>query len=114
MLCLMTTNSTPNPQSPNREDQICTTDILEVAKLSRLAVDEEAAQNFAEDIAKILDMMQTLSSVDTDNLAPLANVHEAAQELRADIPNADIDRELNQSVAPAVEQGLYLVPQVID
>lgn len=110
----MTTNSTPNPQTPKREDQICTSDILEVAKLSRLAVDEEAAQTFAEDIAKILDMMQTLSSVDTDNVAPLSNVHEAAQELRADIPNADINRELNQSVAPAVEQGLYLVPQVMD
>lgn len=110
----MTTDSTSNSQTPNRDNQICTTDILEVAKLSRLAVDEEAAQTFAEDIAKVLDMMQTLSSVDTDNVAPLSNVHEAAQELRADIPNADIDRELNQSVAPAVEQGLYLVPQVIE
>lgn len=110
----MTTDSTSNSQTPNSDNQICTTDILEVAKLSRLAVDEEAAQTFAEDIAKILDMMQTLSSVDTDNVAPLSNVHEAAQELRADIPNADIDRELNQSVAPAVEQGLYLVPQVIE
>ena len=110
----MTTDSTSNSQTPNRDNQICTTDILEVAKLSRLAVDEEAAQTFAEDIAKILDMMQTLSSVDTDNVAPLSNVHEAAQELRADIPNANIDRELNQSVAPAVEQGLYLVPQVIE
>lgn len=110
----MTTDSTSNSQTPNRDNQICTTDILEVAKLSRLAVDEEVAQTFAEDIAKILDMMQTLSSVDTDNVAPLSNVHEAAQELRADIPNADIDRELNQSVAPAVEQGLYLVPQVIE
>ena len=110
----MTTDSTSNSQTPNRDNQICTTDILEVAKLSRLAVDEEVAQTFAEDIAKILDMMQTLSSVDTDNVEPLSNVHEAAQELRADIPNADIDRELNQSVAPAVEQGLYLVPQVIE
>lgn len=106
-----------NPQAPIgdlRDDKICTADILEVAKLSRLAVDEETAQNFAEDIDKILAMMHTLSSVDTEGLAPLANVHEAAQELRADIPNPDIDRELNQSIAPAVEQGLYLVPQVIE
>lgn len=113
----MTTNSTPDSQTPIsdiREDKICKSDILEVAKLSRLAVDDEAAESFADDIAKILTMMQTLSSVDTDDLAPLANVHQAAQQLRADVPNTDIDRELNQSVAPAVEQGLYLVPQVID
>lgn len=113
----MTTNSTADSQAPIsdiREDEICTSDILEVAKLSRLAIDDETAESFADDIAKILTMMQTLASVDTDNLAPLSNVHEAAQQLRADSANANIDRELNQSVAPAVEQGLYLVPQVID
>lgn len=113
----MTDKCTPGsdaPLSDIRDDKISTEDILEVARLSRLAVDDNTAQDYANDIDKILKMMQTIASVDTDHLTPLANVHEAAQELRADIPNADIDRELNQSIAPAVEQGLYLVPQVIE
>lgn len=113
----MTDNCTPGssaPLSDIRDDKISTEDILEVARLSRLAVDEETAQNYANDIDKILDMMQTIAGVDTDELAPLSNVHEAAQELRTDVPNPNIDRELNQSIAPAVEQGLYLVPQVIE
>ena len=95
-------------------DHVSTDDILNVAKLSRLGIDETTAHSYADDIDKIVQMMQTISNVDTDGLAPLANVHEACQELRADVANADIDRELNQSVAPAVEQGLYLVPQVIE
>ncbi|PNK60337.1 Asp-tRNA(Asn)/Glu-tRNA(Gln) amidotransferase subunit GatC [Psychrobacter sp. FDAARGOS_221] len=112
----MTTNNAPQADAVNdtQADRICTADILQVAKLSHLAVDEAAAENFATDIDKILNMMQTLSSVDTEGLMPLANVHEAAQKLRADVPNANIDRESNQSVAPAVQQGLYLVPQVIE
>lgn len=110
----MTTISSQSPLNDIREDKISTDDILEVAKLSRLAVDEQAAQGYAEDIDKILQMMKTIASVDTESLTPLSNIHEAAQELRADVPNPDIDRELNQSIAPAVEQGLYLVPQVMD
>ncbi|MDO5768133.1 MAG: Asp-tRNA(Asn)/Glu-tRNA(Gln) amidotransferase subunit GatC [Psychrobacter sp.] len=95
-------------------DSVSTADILEVAKLARLGIDESTASSYADDIDNILGIMKTISTVDTDHLSPLANVHEACQELRADISNADIDREANQSIAPAVAQGLYLVPQVIE
>ena len=95
-------------------DHIGTDDIMEVARLARLAVDEETAQSYADDLDKILAMMETIADVDTEGLTPLSNVHEAAQTLRADGANPDIDREQNQSIAPSVEQGLYLVPQVIE
>lgn len=95
-------------------DSVSTADILEVARLAKLGVDESTASSYANDIDKILKIMQTISSVDTQDLAPLANVHEACQELRADIPDHNIDRDKNQSVAPAVAEGLYLVPQVIE
>lgn len=95
-------------------DGISTEDILNVARLSRLAVTEETATNYAKDIGKILDMMDTISSVNTDGVEPLANIHEASQALRADVANADINRELNQSNAPAEQDGLFLVPQVIE
>lgn len=95
-------------------DSVSTDDILEVAKLARLGIDESTASNYASDIDKILSIMQTISTVNTDDLVPLANVHEACQELRADIPDPNIDREKNQAMAPAVANGLYLVPQVIE
>lgn len=101
-------------QTTPANDNVSTDDILEVARLARLGVDESTASSYADDIGKILGMMQTISTVDTDVLTPLANIHEVCQVLRADIPNPDIDREKNQAMAPAVEQGLYLVPQVME
>lgn len=101
-------------QTTPANDSVSTDDILEVAKLARLGIDDATASNYANDIDKILGIMQTISTVDTEGLEPLANVHEACHELRSDVPNPDIDREHNQSVAPAVAEGLYLVPQVIE
>jgi aspartyl-tRNA(Asn)/glutamyl-tRNA(Gln) amidotransferase subunit C len=102
-------------QKPSATDSsVSRQDILEVANLARLGIDEDTAGSYANDISKILALMNTLAGVDTTGLTPLANIHEACQDLRADVANHDINRERNQSVAPAVEEGLYLVPQVIE
>ena len=96
------------------ESNVSRKEILEVARLARLGVDEDTASSYADDISKVLKLMQTLGNVDTTDIKPLSNIHEACQDLRADVAKHDIDRERNQSVAPAVEDGLYLVPQVIE
>lgn len=101
-------------QPANTDSSVSRQEILEVANLARLGVDESTADSYADDISKVLKMMQTLASVDTTDLTPLANIHEACQELRADFAEHDIDRERNQSMAPSVQDGLYLVPQVIE
>ena len=91
--------------------------ILDVAKLSRLAVSKEQADSYAKDLSKILAMMDILSDVDTDGIAPLPTVHDMTQPLRDDVMNAEgltINREKNQAIAPATADGLYLVPQVIE
>lgn len=98
-------------------ETITTQDILEVAKLSRLAVNESQAQSYADDLGKILSMMDILADVDTDGVAPLTNVHDMHQSLREDVVDGNgisVNRELNQSIAPNVQDGLYLVPQVIE
>lgn len=96
------------------ESNVSRQEILEVARLARLGVDEDTASSYADDISKVLKLMQTLGSVDTTDIKPLSNIHEVCQELRADVAKHDINRERNQSMAPAVEAGLYLVPQVIE
>ncbi|OOR82915.1 Asp-tRNA(Asn)/Glu-tRNA(Gln) amidotransferase subunit GatC [Moraxella canis] len=93
---------------------ITTEDILGCANLSRLALDEQTAQSYAGNLDKILAMMDVLDSVNTDHIKPLANIHEACTDLRADVPNPDIDREAYQAIAPKAQDGLYLVPQVIE
>ena len=106
--------SQDNQQATLTDSAVSRQEILEVATLARLGIDEATAENYADDISKILSLMETLASVDTDDVAPLANIHEACQDLRADVANYDIDRALNHSMAPKVEDGLYLVPQVIE
>ncbi|VEG12263.1 Asp-tRNA(Asn)/Glu-tRNA(Gln) amidotransferase subunit GatC [Moraxella cuniculi] len=95
-------------------EQLSTEDILAAAKLSRLAIDDATAAAYAGSLQKILAMMNVLDSVNTDNIKPLANIHENQQSLRTDTATTDIDRDANQSVAPSVADGLYLVPQVIE
>lgn len=97
-----------NDSSVNRQE------ILDIANLARLGIDADTATSYADDISKVLALMQMLKSVDTTDVLPLPNIHEVCQDLRPDIAKKDIDRERNQSVAPAIEKGLYLVPQVIE
>ncbi|WII95552.1 Asp-tRNA(Asn)/Glu-tRNA(Gln) amidotransferase subunit GatC [Moraxella haemolytica] len=96
---------------------LTSTDILNVAKLSRLAIDDVKCDSYAKDIGKILSMMDVLSQVNTDDIKPLTNVHDGVQMLRPDVVDANglgVNREANQKIAPAVQDGLYLVPQVIE
>ena len=101
-------------QPATSDNTVSREEILDIANLARLGVDENTANSYAGDISKVLKLMNTLANVDTTDIKPLANIHEACQELRADVAKRDINRTRNQSVAPAVEDGLYLVPQVIE
>lgn len=99
------------------DTHISSHDIVNVAKLSRLAVDDAQAGDYAKDLSKILSMMDILSDVNTDGVAPLTNVHDMTQRLRDDVVDGNgltVNRKLNQSIAPATAEGLYLVPQVIE
>jgi aspartyl-tRNA(Asn)/glutamyl-tRNA(Gln) amidotransferase subunit C len=96
---------------------LSTDEIMNIAKLARLGVTAEQADSYANDLSKILSMMDILAEVNTDNVAPLTNVHDMTQPLRSDVVSGNgvkVNRELNQSIAPSVADGLYLVPQVIE
>lgn len=96
---------------------LSTEELNHLAYLSRLSVNATLCEDYTHAINKILEMMDILSDVNTDNITPLTNVHDGVQVLRADVVDANglaVNRELNQSVAPKVQDGLYLVPQVIE
>ncbi|MFL1732383.1 Asp-tRNA(Asn)/Glu-tRNA(Gln) amidotransferase subunit GatC [Moraxella oculi] len=92
-------------------------EIFNVAKLSRLDIDATNCESYASDIGKILSMMDVLADVNTDDVKPLTNVHDGVQVLRPDMVDLNdlaVNRERNQAIAPATQDGLYLVPQVIE
>ncbi|WP_417543979.1 Asp-tRNA(Asn)/Glu-tRNA(Gln) amidotransferase subunit GatC [Marinobacter sp.] len=89
-------------------------DIEKVAVLARIRLDEEQIPALENDLGNILSLVDQLSAADTDNVEPLAHPLDAVQRLRADDVTETNQREAFQAIAPATEDGLYLVPRVIE
>lgn len=89
-------------------------DIDKIAKLARLAISEEDTPNYIHDVSNILDMVAAMSNVDTGNVEPLAHPLEITARLRQDKITETNQRDHFQKIAPAVDNGHYLVPKVIE
>ncbi len=89
-------------------------DIQKLANLARLDIDESSLDEVASRISNVLKLVDQLQAADTDNVAPMAHPLDAVQRLRADVVTETNQRERFQTIAPATEDGLYLVPKVID
>lgn len=90
------------------------THVQRAAHLARLALDDADADRYLDDLSNILAMVDQLQSIDTTGVAPLAHPLDATQRLRADEVTEADRRETFQRCAPAVENGLYLVPRVVE
>ncbi len=89
-------------------------DVLSVAQLARLRIEEAALDDVTERFGRILDLVAQLQQVDTEGVEPMSNPHDMVQRLRADAVTEDAQRDALQRVAPSVEDGFFLVPRVID
>lgn len=89
-------------------------DIENLSNLARLQVDQETLEETAKSITDVLALVDQLQAADTDGVAPMAHPLDAVQRLRADDISETNQREKFQAIAPATEDGLYLVPKVID
>ncbi|GAA6153980.1 Asp-tRNA(Asn)/Glu-tRNA(Gln) amidotransferase subunit GatC [Pseudoteredinibacter isoporae] len=89
-------------------------DIAKLANLARLDINETTAAEVADSINGILGLVDQLQNADTDGIAPMAHPQDAQQRLRKDEVSEENVREQFQAIAPEAEQGLYLVPKVID
>lgn len=89
-------------------------DIAKLARLARIHIDDSSVEELRQRIGDILNMVDTMQAVDTSDIAPMANPHDAVQRLRPDAVTETDQRERFQAIAPQTEDGLYLVPKVID
>ena len=89
-------------------------DVKKVARLARLAVSEPEAQAAHAQLGNIFGLIAEMQAVDTSGIAPMSHAQDVTQRLREDKVTETDQRELFQSIAPQVEAGLYLVPQVIE
>ena len=88
-------------------------DIEKIAHLARLTLREKDKATYPAQLDTILSLAEQMQAIDTQDIVPLAHPIFAIQPLRNDEVTEQNQRELFQSIAPQVEGGLYLVPQVI-
>lgn len=89
-------------------------DVEKLAHLARLGLDDTQIESSTASLNAAIDMINAMQTVNTDGVEPLANPLEAHQRLRPDTVTESNHRDDYQALAPAVENGLYLVPKVID
>ncbi len=93
-------------------------EIIATAKLAKLQVDDKDISEVTERISAILELVDQMQAIDTSEIQPMANVLDAVQYLRPDTivepDNKILRRDQFQQIAPATDEGLYLVPKVIE
>ena len=100
---------------------LTTLDIQRIANLARLALQPDEEARMLDKINDFFGIVEQISAVDTSGVVPMAhpvdamrNSPEMALRLRTDTVSEPSQREANQQSAPAVENGLFLVPKVIE
>ena len=88
--------------------------VAKIAHLARLAVADDELSHYAAELSKILDLVEQMSAVDTAGVEPMAHPLHMVQRLRPDAATEPDQRADFQAIAPATEDGLYLVPKVIE
>ena len=92
-------------------ENICTHDWNEEQDAGRSLA--EAKETLIQ-LSGIFNLIETMQAVDTSTVEPMSHAQSVTQRLREDEVTETDQRELYQSIAPQVEAGLYLVPQVIE
>lgn len=91
-----------------------TTQVLAIADLSRLQIDEKSITEFQTNLSNVLDLVDQLQAIDTTGVEPMAHPMDAVQRLRADVVTEENNREKFQKIAPSTANGHYLVPKVVE
>ena len=93
-------------------------DIARLANLARLELSADESARLLTQTNDFFNIVEKMRAVNTKGVEPLAHPLDAIQSmslrLRDDIASEPNNRDANQQTAPAVENGLFLVPKVIE
>jgi len=89
-------------------------DVEKIAHLARLSISDDDIPSYADNLSNILQLVEQMNSVDTNDITPMAHPLSESQRLREDNVTELNQRDYFQQIAPATENGLYLVPKVIE
>ena len=103
----------PNIQTQLDSEKIKNT-TLKIAKLCRIRVNDEDIKELSAELSSILDWVEQLNEVNTDNIEPLSNVSSSELPLRKDEENSDDNSKEILSNAPEKIENYFVVPKVVE
>lgn len=89
-------------------------DVQRIALLARIAIDPSEEQTVLDGLNRVMELIGEMQAVDTTGIEPMSHALDVTQRLREDVVSEVDQRARYQANAPAVENGLYLVPKVIE
>ena len=87
--------------------------VIHVARLSRLHIDERATDKFAGQIGTILEYVDKLNQVDTEGVTPTSHAIFLTNAFREDEEKEHLERDMALANAPEKEDGSFVVPKII-
>lgn len=102
---------------------LSSTDVKRVAHLARIEISDAEAEATLAKLSGILGLIEQMQAIDTTGITPMSHSQDLVQRLREDVVTETNQRERFQSIVPpvgngsnepATENGLYLVPKVIE
>lgn len=90
------------------------TDIKRIAHLARIEVSDTEAEATLIKLSGILGLIEQMQAVNTAGITPMSHSQDVTQRLREDVVTQTNKRADFQAIAPQVQDGLYLVPKVIE
>lgn len=88
--------------------------VHEIARLARLKIADDETDKYRNELSSILGLVTQMEACDTSGVAPMTHPFDATLRLRDDKVTEDDQRDRFQALAPSSEEGLYLVPRVIE
>jgi len=89
-------------------------DVEQIAYLARLQLDEARIPELAGQLSSILEFVAQMDAANTSEVQAMAHPLDVSARLRDDVVTEGDQRDHFQSIAPQVENGLYLVPRVLE
>ena len=87
---------------------------LKISKLCRLRIEEHETEELSSQLSSILDWVEQLNEVNTDNVEPLSNVSKAKLLLRKDNENSEDKSKDILTNAPEKLENYFVVPKVVE
>lgn len=89
-------------------------EVLHVARLARLKIEDSQIDKFAGQLGQILEYVETLNQIDTSEVPATSHAVELSNAFREDRPGISLDRKEALANAPESEHGFFMVPRVIE